>query len=76
MPKLRQTTEQTRKMQGVIAKCLKETGIEKRHLATKLHLSLTSLYARLNEPERFTVGELKKMAAILKFSDTDKQAFI
>lgn len=76
MPKLRQTTEQTRKMQGVIAKGLAEQGMKKKHLAIKLHLSLTSLYARLNEPERFTVGELKKMAEVLKFTDIDKQAFI
>lgn len=50
---------------------LTKAGYSKIELATKLHISKSSLYQKLSNPDCFTVKEIRMMRSVLGIPDTD-----
>ena len=70
MPKLKpsQTEEQNRILMSNINGCMTRYGVGHNELAYSIRISPATLYLRLKKPEKFTLSELRLMAA--KFHTT------
>jgi hypothetical protein len=79
MPRLRQSDEQ---MSDVMLKALIESkailaGIhDKKVLAAKMHMPLSTLYDRIRNPGTFRRRELQMLCKILKFTETEKASIL
>lgn len=51
-------------------------GYTKAQLATKLGMSLASLYAKIKDIDKFTYPEIRKLCAVLELTDAEKLALI
>ncbi len=40
-------------------------------LAIALHMATSTLYAKVRNPDEFTIGQIKKLAEVLKFRSDD-----
>ena len=63
--------DKTTAFQSLVAKNLKECRLRKEDLPTKLFMSRASLYNKLREPELFTLGELRLLFKVLKFTQEE-----
>lgn len=57
---------------GYVAKYLAATGTRKEELAVRLHVSYSTLCYKLNDPNKFTRGELIRLFKALKLSDEER----
>lgn len=67
--------EITIKFKATLNYYLTSAGYTKQELATLLHISKSTLYNKIGSPDKFTVGEIKKIKNILRMSD-DAISFI
>lgn len=74
MPKLRPTQAEVsaRTINAVIESHLILQGISKDKLAKLLGMSLTCLYKRINEPDGWKRGELRRLCRMLKIPEADQ----
>lgn len=74
MPKLKQSESAMNRtiFNATIAQKLILCGINKPELAKKMQMSRSTLYEKLRDPDRFTIGEVKRMAKALNFSDDER----
>ena len=56
-----------------IEKYLIIQNYKKDELATKLSMSLSSLYNKLKDPRKFTFGEILTLIEILRFTEAERQ---
>ncbi|MGO5051461.1 helix-turn-helix domain-containing protein [Lachnospiraceae bacterium LCP25S3_G4] len=70
MPRVKPTKNQEdkRKVQGIIIGKLVEKGIGKKDLSTKCNFTIQSFYNKYNNPNSFTLGELKVIVKTLGIS--------
>ena len=75
MPKLRESAEKTKitQFKAAISKALILQSMSKDELAQALHMSRSSLWSKLNHPDEFRLGELKRLFSLLDIDDSDKQ---
>lgn len=57
--------EKNLELNALVAYYLERSGYSMRDLATKLGMCLSSLYNKLNEPNRFTFGEIRMLIQIM-----------
>lgn len=57
---------------GIIAKNIEMSGVSKSQLALKMNMSRSTLYAKLKNPNKLTLGELRSICDILRIAQTDK----
>ena len=77
LKKEKQKKEQkTRMINAEIEYYLKWEGYTKEQLATKLGISLASLYNKVKDVDKFTYKELRRLCNVLKLSDETKLALI
>lgn len=70
------TAELSRLISAEIEYYLKWEGYTKEQLATKLGMSLASLYNKVKNVDKFTYKELRRLCNVLKLSDETKLALI
>jgi hypothetical protein len=58
-------------LQAIVAKNLIECGFDKSDLALKLFMSKASIYNKLNNPDSFTLKELRLLFKVLKFTQDE-----
>lgn len=63
-------------LKSLIAKNLVICGYSKKELAIKLCMSTSSLYSKINDPNKFTLKELRGLFEVLRFTQEDKLAVI
>lgn len=68
--------KKTRMINAEIEYFLKWRGYTKAELATKLGMSLASLYAKIKDIDKFTYPEIRRLCAILDLSDETKLTLI
>lgn len=68
--------KKTRLISAEIEYFLKWKGYTKAQLATKLGMSLASLYAKIKDIDKFTYPEIRRLCAVLDLSDEEKLALI
>lgn len=61
---------------ALISKYLYMRNMTKAALATRLHVSLGTLYVRLRNPGDFTVDELRRLTSALGFSEEEKKLIL
>lgn len=78
IPKLRETPEKARftRFKAAVAKYLALRGMTKENLISSLHMSRTSFWEKMNNPDNFRVGELRQLYSLLDFDDDDKDILI
>ena len=54
--------DKNKELRGQIAYYLETSGYTKKQLALKLGISPASLYNKLNNPDSFTFGEVRKLS--------------
>ncbi len=59
-------------LNALIAARLVRYGYTKKELAIKLSMSPASLYNKLNNPDRFTRKELRKLFEVFNFTQQEK----
>ena len=50
---------------------IEKRGLKKRYIANHMGMSVPTLISRINNPERFTIAELQKLAGILQIPMMD-----
>lgn len=68
--------KKTRLINAKIAYFLEWEGYTKAELATKLGMSLASLYAKIKDIDKFTYPEICRLCSVLDLGDADKLALI
>jgi hypothetical protein len=70
MPKLKPTDKQKMNciIEGTIAYYLKVNRKDKEYLATKLRISRSTMFNRVNKPETFTLEELRTLIKVCGFT--------
>lgn len=68
--------KKTRLINAEIEYFLVWKGYTKAQLATKLGMSLASLYAKIKDIDKFTYPEIRRLCAVLDLSDEVKLALI
>ena len=68
--------KKTRLISAEIEYFLKWKGYTKAELATKLGMSLASLYAKIKDIDKFTYPEIRRLCAVLDLADEVKLALI
>ena len=68
--------KKTRLISAEIEYFLKWKGYTKAELATKLGMSLASLYAKIKDIDKFTYPEIRRLCAVLDLTDEVKLALI
>lgn len=78
IPKLRESPEKARftRFKAAVAKYLALRGMTKENLISSLHMSRTSFWEKMNNPDNFRVGELRQLYSLLDFDDDDKDILI
>lgn len=78
IPKLREPPEKARftRFKAAVAKYLALRGMTKENLISSLHMSRTSFWEKMNNPDNFRVGELRQLYSLLDFDDDDKDILI
>lgn len=78
IPKLRESPEKARitHFKAAVAKYLALRGITKENLISSLHMSRTSFWEKMNNPDSFRVGELRQLYSLLDFSEDDKNILL
>ena len=78
IPKLRESPEKARftRFKAVVAKYLALRGMTKENLISSLHMSRTSFWEKMNNPDNFRVGEPRQPYSLLDFDDDDKDILI
>lgn len=78
IPKLRESPEKARftRFKAAVAKYLALRGMTKENLISSLHMSRTSFWEKMNNPDNFRVGELRQLYSLLNFDDDDKDILI
>lgn len=66
----------TRLISAEVEYYLKWRDYTKAQLATKLGMSLASLYAKMKDIDKFTYPEIRRLCAILELNDEKKLALI
>jgi hypothetical protein len=75
VPKLRNSDEEKQDMlfKALVAKNMTLCGCKNnRELAARLHIGEKSFYLKIKDPDKFTRKELRRLFAILKFSEEEK----
>lgn len=74
MPKLKESSEQqkNRVLRALILKNMELHDITSDQIALKLCFTKRTLLNKMKRPETFTLGELRKLCLILKFSNEEK----
>ena len=70
----REKEKKTQLINAEIEYFLKWEGYTKAQLATKLGMSLASLYAKIKDIDKFTYPEIRRLCAVLDLSDEVKLA--
>ncbi len=69
---LKEWTEKNRKLKAKVDYSLEYYGLrDKQKLAKEMGISRASLYNKLKDPNRFTLGELRKLSVILHWTDEE-----
>lgn len=68
----RRNENRNKMFNGIIAKNIETSGISKSQLAVRMNMSRSSLYLKLKDPNKFTLGELRSICDILKIAQNDK----
>nr|MBQ8244018.1 hypothetical protein [Oscillospiraceae bacterium] len=68
--------KKTRLINAEIEYFLKWEGYTKAQLATKLGMSLASLYAKIKDIDKFTYPEIRRLCAVLDLTDEVKLALM
>ena len=68
----RRDEHRNKSFNGIIAKNIKMSGVSKSQLALRMNMSRSTLHAKLKNPNKFTLGELRSICDILKIDHTDK----
>lgn len=78
IPKLREPPEKARitQFKAAVAKYLALRGITKESLIASMHMSRTSFWEKMNNPDNFRVGELRQLYSLLEFEDNDKNILL
>jgi|GEM_PF-1674278 len=76
MPKICKNESQVQdlSLQATIDRHLRLRGITKKELAVRLHMGLPTLFNKIREPEKFTLGELRRLGRELKIEEGEKAA--
>ena len=72
----REKEKKTQLINAEIEYFLKWEGYTKAQLATKLGMSLASLYAKIKDIDKFTYPEIRRLCAVLDLSDEVKLALM
>lgn len=72
----REKEKKTRLINAEIEYFLKWEGYTKAQLATKLGMSLASLYAKIKDIDKFTYPEIRRLCAVLDLTDEVKLALM
>jgi len=74
VPKLKQSPDEHKNLmfQAYLSKNMTLYGVDIKRLSLKLQLSERTLRNKIKRPETFTVCEIRKAFAVLKFSDVEK----
>ncbi len=74
MPKLRQSSTQKAddELRGYIGQCLARDHMKACDLAVRLGMCKASIYNKMRNPSRFTVGELRRLFTVLRLADDEK----
>ena len=59
-------------LKSIINQRLTVQGWQKKDLAAQLLMSSSSLYNKISKPEMFTLGELRLLFKVLKFTEDEK----
>ena len=79
MPKVKEpiTEKQDKLFKGLVAKNMVMCGYSHNNeLAPKMHMHQKTFNYKLDDPDRFTRKELRRLFTILKFSEEEKGAVI
>lgn len=72
----REKEKKTRLISAEIEYFLKWEGYTKAELATKLGMSLASLYAKIKDIDKFTYPEIRRLCVVLNLTDEVKLALM
>jgi len=64
--------DRVKELKASIAKNLVIYGYTKKDLAVMLSMSPSSLYNKLNDPDSFTIKEVRKLSEVFNFTPEEK----
>lgn len=78
MPRLKESAEEARikQFKAVVAKYLSLREISRERLTTAMCMSRSAFWEKLNNPDSFRLGELRKLYAVLEFNEEDRQILL
>lgn len=78
MPRLKETENQKKDnfVRAYIAKNKELVGLTDQEISARLHMTRNTYYLKKKKPSTFTLGEIRKLVEILKFSEEEKKVFM
>jgi len=74
VPRVKQieTEEKNRKARAYIAKNMELYAMDDEEVANKLHITKRTFQNKKKRPETFTLGEVRTLTTVLKFTDEER----
>lgn len=78
MPRLKESADQQKDnmIRAYIAKNKTLTQLTDDEISMKLHITRNTYYLKRKKPSTFTLGEIRRLIEVLKFSEEEKALFL